>query len=238
MRSGILFTVVLVVVFLLIVGLPAYFVSRWMSKRMTKTEMRMGYRNALICGAGLLGLAALGSLVISHLFGRSFRDSLSLSLNVLWGTCLIGWVVAWQRGYAAAGPVLLDCGPHPTRGLFRFNAALGVVLGLASIVNSRGAAGSQIFSGAIFWLTMGAFFLALSLDRLQLRHNGVWQYGGLLRWEKIESFHWKEQSTLVVKTTHTSWMPWIREGALSVPPHLKEEFDRIWRQHVQPYPSV
>lgn len=227
---------IVVLIFAIFFGIPFYLFYRWGAKHMTETETKVGTKNALICGAGLLiGLTAI-SLIMTRLSGQSFKISFSSSLDVF---CLVAFIVSivyWVRGHSLAGPLLLDCGPHRTSSHFRRTAGLGLIIGIWVFVQSISNGESRNFTEVSYWLTVSAYFFAMSYGRLQLRQNGIWQYWGLLRWKDVGSYHWEGQPlpTLVVIARRRFWIS--SQGAMSVPPHLKQQFDNILREHMSPNP--
>lgn len=212
--------------FAIFFGIPFYVFRRRLSKQMTKTETRVGTKNALICWVVCLLAVTAVSFVMTLLSGQSFKISFSSSINMLWLVSLIGALIYWARSHFLAGPLLLDCGPHRTSSYFRLTAGLALMMGIWTFVESRS------FMGAFSWVTFSAYFFAMSYGRLQLRQNGIWQYWGLLRWENVGSYHWEGESqpTLVVTRKRRIWIP--LQGAMFVAPHLKQQFDNILREHV------
>jgi hypothetical protein len=77
-------------------------------------------------------------------------------------------------------------------------------------------------SFSVYWLIMAG-------GRLQARENGVWQYWGLLPWSKIESYHWANDCTLLVKARGP--LSFLGRGALPVPPEYKDAFDQLLQKH-------
>ncbi len=59
----------------------------------------------------------------------------------------------------------------------------------------------------------------MAFSRLQIRENGIWEYGSLLRWHRIVSYRWADDGTLVLRAKGYLTMP---RGALPVPPQHKE----------------
>ena len=101
-----------------------------MPARMTPTAWGRGTANALICGFIFFACWLLVAVLISSVSHRSLSDSSWLAFAILWGLIFLLFLGTWLYGLNAGGRVLLDCGPHPTRVLFLFNAALFLVMGL------------------------------------------------------------------------------------------------------------
>ena len=65
----------------------------------------------------------------------------------------------------------------------------------------------------------------MAFGRLQIREGGLWQYWGLLRWDKIEFYQWSGDSTLVLKAK--SHLPFLGRGALPIPPEDKQAIEEL-----------
>jgi hypothetical protein len=84
-------------------------------------------------------------------------------------------------------------------------------------------------AGPMFGISFGAYWLIMASGRLQIRREGLWQYWGLLRWDKIESCRWSGDSTLIVQAK--ALLPFLGRGALPVPPEDKQAVDELLRKH-------
>jgi hypothetical protein len=200
-----------------------------MPPRMTATAWAQGAKNALVCGGGVL-LVWLGiAVVISWGFDQSIPVSFGFAFAVLWCTSFLVWLVTWLYGLNSGGQVLLDCGPHPTRVLFLANAAIFLIMGL-----SFGLSGTSVLNipekvisiaGPVFGSTFAVFMVFMATGRLQLRENGIWVYWSLLRWGKIDSYHWAADSTLMVRAK--GGLSSLLQGAIPVPPEYEQAVDEL-----------
>jgi hypothetical protein len=84
-------------------------------------------------------------------------------------------------------------------------------------------------AGPVFAISFAAYWLIMASGRLQIRRDGLWQYWGLLRWDKIESCRWGGDSTLLVQAK--SPLPFLGRGALPVPPEDKQAVDALLQKH-------
>jgi hypothetical protein len=198
-----------------------------MPARMTPTAWGRGATNALICGVIFLVSCLLIAAVISSVSHRSFGESFWLAWVFLCGLILLLFLGTWVYGLNTGGRVLLDCGPHPTRVVFLINGALFVVLGLSGLFLMRSLPNTSALVFPVLGICFGIYWLIMATGRLQIREGGLWQYWGLLRWEKIESLQWNGDSTLLVKAK--SRLPFL--GALPVPPEQKQAIHELLQKH-------
>ena len=64
------------------------------------------------------------------------------------------------------------------------------------------------------------FWVVMATGRLQVRENGLWQYWGLLRWDRLASYHWADDATLILRGRGPLN---FLQGALPVPPEHQAE---------------
>ncbi len=200
-----------------------------MPARMTPTAWGRGMANALICGVIFFAFWLLVAEVISSFTHRSLSDSSWPAFAILWVPIFLLFLGTWLYGLKAGGRVLLDCGPHPTRVGFLFNAALFLVIGLGGGFAMGSLSRSFAYVGPIFGISFGIYWVIMATGRLQIREGGIWQYWGLLRWDKIESLQWSGDFTLLVKAK--SRLPFLGRGALPVPPEDKQAITELLQKH-------
>ncbi|MCY2990437.1 MAG: hypothetical protein NTY19_21550 [Planctomycetota bacterium] len=206
-----------------------------MSPQMTSTAWNQGAKNALLCAVGFL-LAWLSLAVVFLLAtGQSLSASFALAFAVLWCLIFLAFVWTWLYGRRSAGRVLLDCGPHPTRKLFLFHAVLFLLLGLTGGFSVSSVSKLLGIAGPVFGVSFAAYWLIMATGRLQVRENGLWQYYGLLRWNKIASYRWAEDATLLVRSKGSS--AWFH-GALPVPPEHRQAVEELLSKHCSTQPTA
>jgi hypothetical protein len=195
---------------------------------MTATAWSQGIKNALICGIGVLVSWCFIAFAVWQIFGQPLLDSFGVAFAVLWGLVFVVFLGTWLHGRTTAGQVLLDCGPHPTRWLFLTNAILFLVMGVLGGFSA--ASVSKVFgiAGPVFGVSFAAYWLVMTTGRLQVRENGIWAYWGLLRWGKIGSYRWADDSTLVLRS---KGMLSLMQGALPVPPEHRQGVDDLLAKH-------
>jgi hypothetical protein len=182
----------------------------------------------LICGARLLTLSCAGAAVISLVFGQPFGDAFWTAWAILGGFSLLAFAGYWLLGRWAAGGVPLDCGPHPARWLFLLEAFLFLALGLSGAPGCVLARKTHAAAGPLAEILFGLLWLIFATGRLQVREGGIWQYWSLLRWEKIGSYQWASDSTLLVRAKGP--FSWCR-GALPFPTEHKHAVQEFLAEH-------
>jgi hypothetical protein len=179
-----------------------------------------GARTALMFGLGVILLAGLllGAGLISSVFHRTFSQSIGLVVVSL--ACLAFFVSMGFSIYNrhAGGRVLMDCGPARMRVLNLISGVLLLTVGL--------------LYGQVVCFLCGTMCLSLALPRFQIREGGIWVYWGLMRWDKMESCRWGDDSTLRVKmkTTH----PFLQGDGrvtLTISPKWKQAVDDLLQKH-------
>lgn len=199
--------------------------NQQMPSQMTSTAYRQSVKNALAGFAGLLVMWLLIGGTIWQATGTSFSESFGIAFVLLLGSAFVWFLAAWLHGRQAGGHSLLDCGPHPYRKSFLLSAVIFPLIFLIDGVADGSSA--KVFEIA-FPVLVALYCLIKAGGRLQVRENGVWQYWGLLRWGKIESYHWADDGTWLVKVRGFSF---LRRGALPVPPEYKGAFDQLLQKH-------
>jgi hypothetical protein len=187
-----------------------------MPAQMTPTAWRQGTKNAAICGVALLLLWGLTTAFVS-LFIEPLSRSAIIAFAALCVISLLGFFTSWLYGSRIAGPVLLDCGLHPSWKSFLFNAGTFLIIGVT------GAVAIDPIAGALIGNSFVVYWVIVAAGRLQVRENGLWQYSGLLRWSKIGSYAWADDGTLMI--THRTFAP--SKGALPVPPEHRQAVDQL-----------
>ena len=205
-----------------------------MIAEMSAAARRQAITNALVvCSLGfaVTGLAALGFAVT---LGRSWIESLLFGLALVVGISYLLGLRSWLRGRRRAGGVLLDCGPHPSRRSSLINAASFFVSGVVLSLISLSSSGIMNILG-LFVMLHAIIMALIALRHFQLREHGLWSGMGLLPWDKIESFWWDGDWTLMMTTKGSRWL--FKKGAYLVRPDLREAVDRLLRARVPtPHP--
>ncbi len=206
-----------------------------MPAKMKSTAWEQGFWNLPICAVGVLVFHAIITVVVALVFHKSAGDAIAIAYTVLWVFFDLAFLAACIYGRATAGPVLLDCGRHPIRLLFLIAAIILLLDGVAGWISGRSSAAWYGVSGPVFLISFAAFFFIIATGRLQVREKGLWQYWGLLRWSKIGSYHWDDDSNLLLRPK--GFLGLLR-GALFVPPKHKQAVAELLARHCPAQPTA
>jgi hypothetical protein len=209
-----------------------------MPAQMTSTAWGQGVKNASMMMAAMLVVFSITTAAVMLIFQQPLFRSLGVSGGVLCVLALLLFWGTWLYGRNAGGGVLLDCGPHPTRGLFLVEAVVFFVLGVSfgvepfsKLIDGPDANSAASWFGIGLPVMMFAFvpyWLVMSGGRLQVREGGIWSYWGLLRWEKVASYRWANDATLLVKA---KGLFAFFQGALPVAPEQKQAVEELLAKH-------
>jgi hypothetical protein len=192
-----------------------------MPAQMTDAARRQGWKSALIIVPCVLialwGVRKL--LVLACGISDTYAERLALAL--VWGLSLLYFFARWIYGRTVGGDVLLDCGPNPSK---QAHLGMGALIGLLYLCFYPNSLSEMLtLDGSWFGISMAVFFIVAAFGRLQVRKNGIMQYWSLLRWGKFASYHWDEDSTLLVdKKCRLSL-----RVALSFPPEQRVAADAL-----------
>ncbi len=187
-----------------------------MPAQMTMTARRQGWKNGIISVVVFLIAVLLLEEVLALTTGKQGEEVRRIAFAMAWGFFLLFSLARWIYGRSIAGRMLLDCGPIPAKWLY---LVLGFVVGLLCCEHP-----ASVFSVDLwFSISFAVFFLVAAFGRLQVRENGIMQYWSLLRWEKIASYCWAEDSTLLLKQRSRFSL----RAALSVPPEQRQAVDEF-----------
>lgn len=203
-----------------------------MPAKMTSTAWNQGAKNALVVGPAMLVVWFTVTAAVVLIFGQPVFLTLGRAAGALGVLAVLAFFFAWLNGRNAAGRILLDCGRHPAHGLFLMEAVLFAALALgigAHAISIGQESGWDAYVRGTGWPAIAIMFvpywLVMASGRLQARENGLWEYWGLLRWNKIGSYRWTDDGTLLIRRERRIF-PWIT-GAIPVPPEQKLAVDEL-----------
>ena len=85
--------------------------------------------------------------------------------------------------------------------------------------------------GILFGVTVSIYWVIMALGRLQIREHGIWQYCGLLKWNKLEGHHWEGTGDCTLMLRAKSKLPFLGKGALPVPAEHRSAVDELIKAH-------
>ncbi|MBK6496565.1 MAG: hypothetical protein IPG05_15940 [Gemmatimonadetes bacterium] len=197
--------------------------------QITPAMLDRGVRNALICTVAIIVVVGLGSYVVASVTHRSLFQAAGIVGAVGYVIVLAVFFGLWLRGRARRGTVILDCGPHPMRWLCLMLAVLVPLMSLMTMLSSTSGRSIWAFGGPGLMLLQSPFMAVVGFSRLQVTELGLWQYYGLLPWEKISSVSWTPESTLLIQAKGRFVS--LSKGALPVPPAHRAAIADLLAQH-------
>lgn len=193
---------------------------------MTLAAYRQGLINAAICALILLGSWLVLRWLTTVITGWSLAVSGETAFLLLLAAALLAAVFGAVRGRRQRGPLLLDCGPHPTRWLFLLNACVFAALG---VIGSVPIIQNRVVSAGL-GLVFSTYWIMMSSGRLSVHESGIWMWWNLIRWERIREYSWKNGRTLVFRSRGR--LARFGQGAIPIPVELVDEFDQLLKKYV------
>lgn len=169
---------------------------------------------------------------MSLMFGQPTRESGIAGFCLVLIIWFVAFIGAWLFGKSIAGPILLDCGAHPTKKLFLAVAVWILLVGIGLLEDPGWLSKFEAIMLAIMLLCFGLHWLISAFGRLQMRENGIWGYVFLLRWNKIETYHWEREAdrhTLVCKSTSIG--RYFFKSTFFVPLQYKDSVDDLLKNY-------
>ncbi len=201
-----------------------------MPARMTAAAWRRGLINGLVWGVVLLAFLGVLTLAIWAVFRHPIGDSIAIAIGISWVPIFGAFLFSWLYGKNASGSVVLDCGPHPAKLHFLASALffLFVGAGFVAVPNMFGKFGIAV---NLFGVTVSIYWVIIAFGRLQIREHGIWQYCGLLKWDKLDGHHWEGTGDCTLMLRAKSKLPFLGKGALPVPAEHKSAVDELIKAH-------
>lgn len=204
-----------------------------MAPPMTSEMRRIGFRNALICGFGAILLFVPLALYLSHVFGSPVFLTLILLSAGGSTISLAAYLILSIRGRLRSGRVLLDCGPPRMRWVFWLCGTMFLIYGTAKILGFNTAGDEPLeFWIHIWFVIFSSFYFLMAAGRLQLRDEGIWQFGSLLRWDRFESYEWAGERGCTLTYRYKSWLPVFGKGAVAFREEHVQAVDELLKRNV------
>ncbi|MGK7926837.1 MAG: DUF5673 domain-containing protein, partial [Spirulina sp.] len=151
----------------------------------------------------LLGLAIACSI---SLFGKYGWVSFCIFYAVGVGILILSWVFQKQK----AGILLLDIGKNAQNKFFLWIGLFEVVgasimtwsffEGVSQGFLQSASLSTEVAQLTLFW-SFAVFFVALGLNKLELREKGICFMSSFIAWQRIESYSWEKlkPNTLTIR---------------------------------------
>lgn len=195
-----------------------------MITRMT-TAWGAGVTNLVVNLGIFLTLLCVLAAGIAFYTGQTFPASLSPAITSFVNICVVWAMAFWVYNRLVGGRVLVDCGADPQRKLGLFLAAFFLFDALSGVLRSGGVSFS---SDDIRQLALAVFLIYTAFSRLQIRENGIWEYGSLIRWHKIVSYSWADDGTLALRAKS---LLMVLPRKLLIPPEQGDAVTALLAQH-------
>jgi hypothetical protein len=108
---------------------------------------------------------------------------------------------------------------------------VGLIVGL--LTQLKTALGISV---GIYFVVITSYFFVMATGRLQVRDNGIWLYSRLLRWRKIGSYHWMNESTLLVRPKGRFSL--LTQEVFPVPPEHRQAVEKLLAEHCSTHPTA
>ena len=178
---------------------------------------------ACLCITVLVASAAILTYGISMATGQRLRDAFETLGKI--GLVILAGHSAWRflLNRMKRRVKLLDLGRFfPTRGWYLIWLASLAIVGIGN-PQLAPFLGCAFVSFSAFWF-----------ERLLFVEDGIGIYGSFLKWQDIESYEWRNDSTLVLKSQPKSRLlgfPYENKHALSIPAGQREAVSQLLEQY-------
>jgi hypothetical protein len=191
------------------------------ASRLTATAMRQGQRNAVICAVLVLAISGLLYWFLITVTALPRMQALFYAFMINVAVSLVVMLASWIRGIQLRGTLMMDCGAHPGRRIFLINTVMFLALGLSGLAFERPA--------ATFMTFFAAYWAFMATGRFAMYSGGLWVYHSLLRWDKIASYSWTSDNTLILQSAGIFS---LSRSAVPVPAERVDEVKRLLAEHM------
>ncbi|MBW4490890.1 MAG: hypothetical protein KME12_24255 [Trichocoleus desertorum ATA4-8-CV12] len=159
-----------------------------------------------------------------------------VTFHILYAVAISAWWISWFFRKQKAGFLLADAGRSPQS---KFLFWLGLIevaflvfvtwLFLRPALNETPEYVSlEALSRLVYWWSIVSFCLALGLNKLEFRENGICYMYSLMRWQRINSYTWETDKSNVLTIRFKPRFPLLPNfTSLAIPVKHKEMVSRI-----------
>lgn len=178
----------------------------------------------------LLGAASGGAVFALYFVLKSFGINLFRGTpnQIFQGILVLAFLGLSARMWLLqrhAGPELADLGPSPMRTMFLGFGCLLLLIGAGSLLGGGLPVGQALVNVA-----QATLFLTIALTRVRISRDGILNAGGLIRWQRIARYEWRDRTILMLELHRPRW--WQDRIQLPIPPEQVEQVDVLLRQHL------
>jgi hypothetical protein len=123
-----------------------------------------------------------------------------VSFYILYAVGISIWLISWFFRKQEAGALLIDIGRTSQNkfvfwiGLFEVAVAVLQTWLFFMLVSNGIPKYTSLeleISRLVFWWSVASFFVAIGLNKLELRENGICFMYSLIKWQRINSYDWE-----------------------------------------------
>lgn len=174
----------------------------------------------MICAVLVLAISGLLYWFLITVTALPRMQALFYAFMINVAVSLVVMLASWIRGIQLRGTLMMDCGAHPGRRIFIINTVTFLALGLGGLAFERPA--------ATFMTFFAAYWAFMATGRCAMYSGGLWVYHSLLRWDKIASYSWTPDNTLILQSAGIFSLSRI---AVPVPAERVDEVKRLLAEH-------
>jgi hypothetical protein len=172
--------------------------------------------------------------IIVEGFRRPLNEVLDISVSVLWAAVFLYYVINWISSSQRSGTILLDIRSIPNRFAYAALAVIFLVLGFISDFFYFVGTPYARYASLVLGISLAFVFLLMASSKLQVRENGLWVYGHLKPWGKIECFDFRrDENRHILKLVYKNRMPTLlRTSTLTIPSKKKGRLLSLLESHL------
>src|SRR6266498_1842170 len=200
----------------------------------SQSILRAEYRKMLLILPIVVVYFGLAVWLVVEGFHRPRKEAPDISVSLLWAVVFLLSGINWIQSSQRSGKVLLDIRPIPNRFAYVALAIIFILIGFISDFFYFAGAPYARYASIVLGSSFAICFLIMARSRLQVREKGIWVYGRLQAWEKIESFDFhRDENTHILKLVYKNRLPALfRTSALAIPSKKKGRVDSLLESHV------
>lgn len=184
-------------------------------------------------------VVALGLVLLLELLPSEWQDYALSGFLLMFSFYQGIYLAVLLRRRAQAGDTLLEIG-RPRGGLVIgvVGTGCGLLVGASSIFKAitddqpEIAARIKDLSSGPFWIVLGSCLALFWLSKWSIRETGIIFYGVVLKWARIESFHWDKDKHSILALRIKRRFPLWRTVNMPVPSEKQEAVTEILQQHI------